>query len=61
MCHFYYQGGKMSKFFEQLKEGLEEVLAHKKGQITLRSETIEIPEPPADYTTKTSKTSVKEH
>lgn len=39
----------MSKFFEQLKEGLEEVLAHKKGEITLRSEVIEISEPPISY------------
>jgi putative transcriptional regulator len=42
----------MSKFFEQIKEGLEDVLAHKKGKITLRSEIIEIPEPPEDYTAK---------
>jgi putative transcriptional regulator len=42
----------MSKFFDQLKEGLEDVLSHKKGKITLRSEVIEIPEPPADYTAK---------
>ena len=48
----YNQEEKMSKFFKQLKEGLEDVLAHKEGKITLRSETIEIPEPPADYTAK---------
>lgn len=42
----------MSNFFEQLKEGLEEVLAHKEGKITLRSETIEIPAPPEDYTAR---------
>src|SRR3990167_8513682 len=42
----------MSKFYEKLKTGLEEVLSHKKGKITLRSETIEIPEPPAEYTAK---------
>ena len=40
----------MSKFFEQLKGGLEEALAHKQGKITLRSEIIEIPEPPIAYT-----------
>ena len=39
----------MSKFFEQLKGSLEEVLAHKEGKITLRSEVIEIPEPPISY------------
>ncbi|HSX26055.1 MAG TPA: helix-turn-helix domain-containing protein [Chlamydiales bacterium] len=42
----------MNKFYKQLKEGLEEVLAHKKGKITLRSEIIEIPEPPISYTAK---------
>jgi putative transcriptional regulator len=42
----------MSKYFERLKEGLEEVLAHKKGKITLKSEVFEIPEPPAEYTAK---------
>ena len=42
----------MSKFFKQLKEGLEDVLAHKKGRLTLRSEEFEIPEPPAEYTAK---------
>ena len=40
----------MSKFFEQIKEGLEEALAHKEGKITLRSEIFEIPEPPIAYT-----------
>lgn len=39
----------MSKFYEKLKEGLEDALAHKKGKITLRSEVIEIPEPSAQY------------
>ena len=42
----------MSRFFKPLKEGLEEVLAHKEGKITLRSEMIEIPQPPEDYTAK---------
>jgi len=40
----------MSKLFKELKQGLEEMLAHKEGKITLRSEYIEIPEPPALYT-----------
>jgi len=39
----------MSRFYEKLKEGLEDVLAHKKGKITLRSEIVAIPEPPAQY------------
>lgn len=42
----------MSKFFEKIKEGLEDVIAHKKGKITLRTEIIEIPEPPAEYSAK---------
>jgi len=42
----------MSKFFKQLKEGLEEVLAHKKGKLSLHTEVIEIPEPPAEYTAR---------
>ena len=42
----------MSKFYERLKEGLEEVLAHTEKKITLRSEIIEIPKPPTDYTAK---------
>ncbi len=42
----------MSKFFERLKEGLEDVLAHKKGKTTLRSEQIIIPELSEIYTAK---------
>lgn len=42
----------MSKLFKGLKAGLEDVLAYQKGKLKLRSETIEIPEPPADYTAK---------
>lgn len=40
---------KKNKFFEALKEGMEEVLAHKQGKIKLHSEIIEIPEPPCEY------------
>lgn len=40
----------MSNFFKDLKNGLEEVVAYKKGKLHLRSETIEIPDPPAEYT-----------
>jgi putative transcriptional regulator len=39
----------MGKFYEDLKEGFEDILAHRKGKITLRSERIEIPEPPIEY------------
>lgn len=35
-----------SKFFESIKRGLEEAVAHEKGEITLRSHTIELPTPP---------------
>lgn len=41
-----------NKFFEDLKTGLEEVIAYKKGKLDLRSELIEIPEPPAQYKAK---------
>lgn len=39
----------MSKLYKGLKKGLEEVLAHKKGKITLRAYDIEIPQPPKEY------------
>ena len=39
----------MSKFFDDLKEGLEEALAHTQGKITLKSEIIEIPDAPIEY------------
>ena len=39
----------MSKFYKGLKEGLEEALAHTQDKITLKSESIEIPEPPKEY------------
>jgi uncharacterized protein (DUF1778 family) len=35
----------MSKLFKELKQGLEEIAAYRKGKITLRSERIEIPSP----------------
>ncbi len=43
---------EMSKFFHDLKKGLEEVVSHKKGKITLHSESIEIPQPPLEYKAK---------
>ncbi len=42
----------MGRLFEELKQGLQEILAHKEGKITLKSEFIEIPEPPKEYTPK---------
>jgi putative transcriptional regulator len=42
----------MSKFFKGLKKGLEEALAYTEGKITLKSEWVEIPEPPKQYKAK---------
>ncbi|MFS8562846.1 MAG: helix-turn-helix domain-containing protein [Rhabdochlamydiaceae bacterium] len=42
----------MGKLFKELKQGLKEAIAHKKGKITLKSEFIEIPEPPIEYSPK---------
>jgi len=42
----------MGKLFKDLKKGLKNVIAHKEGKITLKSEWIEIPEPPEEYTPK---------
>ncbi len=42
----------MSKFYKDLKESLEDVVAYKKGKLKLRSELIEIPEPPEEYRAK---------
>lgn len=39
----------MGKFFDDLKEGLEEALAYTQGKITLKSEIIEIPDAPNEY------------
>ena len=39
----------MAKLFKDLKTGLEDVVAYKKGKLTLRSELIELPEPTAKY------------
>lgn len=39
----------MSKLFKGLKKGLEEALAYSEGKLTLKSEFIEIPEPPKEY------------
>ena len=39
----------MSKFYNDLKKGLKEAAEYKRGKLNLIVETIEIPEPPADY------------
>jgi len=39
----------MGRLFEDLKKGMQGIIAHKKGKITLKSEYIEIPEPPKEY------------
>lgn len=39
----------MSKFFEDLREGLEDIIKYRKGKLTLKSEFIEIPTPPEEY------------
>lgn len=42
----------MGKFYDDLKASFEDILDYRKGKITLRSETIELPEPPLEYTAK---------
>jgi hypothetical protein len=41
----------MGKFYEDLKESFEDILAYRKKKITLRSEKIKLPEPPSDHFT----------
>ncbi len=49
-----------NKFFEDLRAGLEDAIAHEKGKLDLRSELIEIPEPPMQYKPKDIK-GIREH
>jgi putative transcriptional regulator len=42
----------MGKFFEDLKEGLEEAVEYEKGKKTLRSHFIALPPPPKNYGAK---------
>ena len=43
----------MSKFYKDLKAGLEEIIAYKEGKKRdLRVTEIEVPEPPAEYKAK---------
>ena len=48
----------MNKFFKDLKEGLEDVTAYKKGKVKLRFEIIKIPKAPTKYKTKDIKKSL---
>ena len=40
----------MGKFFDDIKEGLEEAIAFEQGKTTLRTRLVELPEPPVQYT-----------
>ncbi|MFI5334693.1 MAG: helix-turn-helix domain-containing protein [Chlamydiales bacterium] len=42
----------MGKFFEDLRDGLEEAIAHEKGKKTLRTRLLQLPEPPEHYKAK---------
>lgn len=42
----------MGKFFDDIKEGLEEAIAFEEGKTTLRTRFIELPEPPIKYTSE---------
>jgi putative transcriptional regulator len=50
-----------NKFFESLKKGLEEAVAHDKGEITLRSRNIEMPSPPKYNATDIKRIRVRDH
>ena len=41
-----------NKLFKDLKAGIQDVLDYKKGKLDLRSELIDIPEPPMTYKAK---------
>ncbi|HLC06622.1 MAG TPA: helix-turn-helix domain-containing protein [Candidatus Babeliales bacterium] len=41
-----------NKFFKDLKKGLEEAIEYKKSKLDLRTEGLQIPEPPAQYKAK---------
>jgi putative transcriptional regulator len=51
----------MSKFYDDLKAGFEDIVAHKQGKLNLRTIEIEIPEPPANYKAKDVKRIRKKH
>jgi putative transcriptional regulator len=39
----------MGNIFDGLKKGMQEIIAYKKGKITLKTTVYEIPEPPKEY------------
>lgn len=39
----------MNKFFKDLENGLQEIVAHQQGKLKLSSEMLELPEPPTTY------------
>ena len=45
----------MGKFFNALKEGLEEAIEYEKGKQTLRSRLVELPPPPKAYSARAIK------
>ncbi len=42
----------MGKLYKDLRKGLKEIIAYKEGKITLKSEIIQIPEPPKEYSAR---------
>jgi putative transcriptional regulator len=44
-----------NKFFKDLKAGLEDAIAYENGKLDLRSELVEIPEPPTEHRPKQTK------
>ena len=45
----------MGKFFKELEKSFKEIIAYRKGKITLRSEYIKVPEPLEKDTAKKNK------
>lgn len=42
----------MSKLFKKLKSGLEDAIQHDQGKLDLRTEIVDVPNPPAPYKAK---------
>ena len=42
----------MGKFFDDLKQGMQEAVLFEKGKKTLRTHWVEVPLPPANYTAR---------
>lgn len=51
----------MSKFFKGLKQGLQDIIDYQDGKLDLRTEFIEIPEPPNEYKAKDIKKIREQH